>query len=880
MPACNLGKTGRRDHAITKMKKLLLFTALLQAATLANAQPWMKGFEGHPVKLEEVKEAYEANHEAYEAMEENEEEEGGVVMEGKNYHFSRWLWYWEHHLDENGYMVSPVQKMREWRKYQQSHRAQYKTTANGANWTFQGPDKSPGGYNGVGRINVVSFHPTDSATYWVGTAGGGAWKTTNDGLNWIAVNDRFPVLSVSDIVFNPLNPNTVYLCTGDKEAHDSYSTGVLKSTDGGVNWDTTALNWDIKDLKTAAGLIINPVDTNSLTLASSDGIYKSFDGGASWTLTQSGNFTQILANPIDTNVMYAVSTMSGPYQLYRTADGGFTWTQVTNFTSNSRLTAAVTKANPAIVRMVAGNASFGLDSIYTSSDTGRTFKGIFSGGGSSCNTNLLANDPTGKSCGGQAWYDLAIAISPTDSNFMVVGGVNTWYSADGGHSWVLANQWYFNQAGFRVIHADKHYLSFHPFRLNTLFECNDGGVYRTSHPTTQAWTDITNGLGITEFYRIALADNVSYVIGGAQDNGGKKVDNGIYSELTGGDGMDCAIEPTNSYILYTTQQYGVINRSDNKGGVFSNVSANIPGGQPTGAWITPIAIIPVLENLLAGYNKLYLSENHGSTWTAISPSMGGNISNIAVSQQDPNYIYIVVGNKIHYTKNLGGNWSTLNTPYSGTISDIKVDPNDATHIWISFSGYNASNKVADYTFANGWSQKTFDLPNISINCILPDGNDGSVYIGTDVGIFWLPYLASSWQTYDNNLPLVEVMDLDINHTTGEIWAGTYGRGIWKSPAMSPTTKIPSLPLATDAITIAPNPNNGSFGIQTENKLLIGQPATVKIISMNGETVWQGNVNFDASGSVRIQAQLPTGTYSVDVSNATMILARQKMVVYK
>ena len=178
----------------------------------------------------------------------------------------------------------------------------------------------------------MAFHPTNTNTFLVGSAGGGVWETTNNGLSWTALADHLPVLSVSDIDYNPLNPNTLYMCTGDRDSRDHYSIGVLKSYDGGVNWDTTGLKWGISQVRLTNCLVINPLDTNHLILATSEGIYRSFNGGQSFAKVQNGNFKQVLYHPTDTNIVYATSFftyMNGTDgQIFRSANGGATWTQV------------------------------------------------------------------------------------------------------------------------------------------------------------------------------------------------------------------------------------------------------------------------------------------------------------------------------------------------------------------------------------------------------------------------------------------------------------------------------------------------------------------------------------------------------------------------
>jgi photosystem II stability/assembly factor-like uncharacterized protein len=865
------------------MKKLLVLAAFLQIAAISDAQPWIKD-DGQPKKLQDIVDAYKASNPGPDAEENEEFENGKAIKEGPNYHFDRWQWYWQNHLDENGYIVSPVKTMREWLKYKGEHsRSQAKGTNsnNASNWTFQGPDKSPGSGEGVGRINVVSFHPTDTNTFWIGSAGGGAWKTTDAGLTWTAINDHLPVLGVCDIDFNPLNPNTVYLCTGDRDASDNYSVGVLKTYDGGITWDTTGLKWDSNLGRQTNSLVINRIDTNAITLASSDGMYQSYDGGANWIKTLPGNFKQVVANPADTAILYAAGNPPGSYQLYRSTDGGATWTQTSSFPPNSRVVCAVTASDPAIVKAVVANNSSGLEGVYNSTDTGKTFTKIFSDG-TNCSSNILANSPSGNVCGGQGWYDLTLAISPLSADTVVVGGVNTWHSNDGGHTFNISSQWSNFLPATRVVHADKHFHAFSPLKPNLLIECNDGGVYKTLLQSANVWIDITNGLGITQFYRIATTDKAPYVIGGAQDNGSKRVNSGTYTGLTGGDGMDCAIEFTNPQFMYTTSQNGTpIYRSSNSGGNFNNISKNIPGGQPTGLWITPMAVLPELEYLLAGYDRLYVTDDHGSIWKAISPIYSGKISRIACAPSNFNYIYLVTGNSIRYTTDYGVTWKILSLGSgltNGTISDIHVDPFHEDHLFVTFSGYGTA-KVADYAPATGWTQHNEQLPNVPVNCIQIDNLNGTLYIGTDVGVFYRNINMNVWELYSNGLPVVEVSDLDINYTTGEIWAGTYGRAMWKSPTDYFPTAVTAVPLALDVITIAPNPNNGNFEIKTDNKALIGQKANLRITSMTGAIVWQNDIDISNSGSASVHASLPRGLYTVDINKGSMLFTRTKMVVY-
>lgn len=558
------------------MKQLFIITILVLQGLYAGAQPWMPTDSKGLVKLQDAIDAYKASPHHNEADDDDMPANAEFVKEGKDYQFDRWLWFWKSHTDENGYMVPAMRTWTEWQSYLRQaaqQRSAARTTGISPDWTFQGPSQALTGNNGLGRINCITFHPTDANTIWIGSAGGGPWETTDGGNTWTPMYNNLPVLGVSCITINPLNPNTIYICTGDADGQDSYSStysmGVFKSTDGGNTWDTTGLQWVASDYYIAGSLVINPLDTNTVLLASSQGIYRSLNGGQSWTNEIAGDYKQIMYNPADTSIVYAAAYNLA--NIYRSADGGATWLQITNNTSDLRVALAVTPANPAIVKAVFANNAYGLDGIFSSSDSGKTFVKICSD--SSCANNILSFNSTlnTNSCGGQGWYDLCIVISPTDSNQVLVGGINTWQSTNGGVSWKIVTEWTSSLPGVQLLHADKHFMAFDPHANSVLYQSNDGGVFKTSNPASQTWTDLTNGIEITEFYRIAVSDIAGYVIGGCQDNGSKLVNGGgVLTQLTGGDGMECQMDPTDTNTFYTSSEYGSISRTQNHGANFND----------------------------------------------------------------------------------------------------------------------------------------------------------------------------------------------------------------------------------------------------------------------------------------------------------------------
>ncbi len=873
--------------------KLLLTTSLLLITSLAIAQSWAP--TGKAQKFSEVIATYEAQKTTSSENEKAENEpfekqaERQNIAEDKNYHFARWAWYWQQHLDENGYMVSSAQNVEATRK-EKIKSAQSKTTAvNLSNWTFEGPDKSNGGYSGIGRISVVAFHPQNPDEFIIGAAGGGAWRTTTGGLTWTSLYSDLPVLGVSDIVYNPLNPDVIYLCTGDRDASDTYSIGVLKSTDGGITWNPTGLQFAKTDFELTNSLIINPQDTNTLLVATSDGIYRTFNAGNTWTKVRTGNHKQILYKPNDTSVIYAASNGGGNGNVWRSTDGGSNWANVTGFNDASRVQMGVCTAYPNIVKAVVSNSDNGLHGIYNSTDDGAIFYKIF-GDPNDCETNILSGNvpPTAASCSGQGWYDLCIAINPTDPDKVLVGGVNTYYSSNGGANWTIVNQWNGQLPGIKTVHADKHFLAYHPLTPNVLFECNDGGIYKTSDPSSTLWTDISNGLGISQFYRLAVSNIANYVVSGAQDNGTKKVNfSGTFKDLTGGDGMDCQMDYSNASIIYSSSQYGNFRRSTDAGNNFTNISGNIPG-HPEGEWITPFIIHPQdPTQVLAGYDHVYSSFNKGSTWMDISPTLPSNqkMHRLAMSPDDYNTIYALWEiNTLRYTTDFGNTWQPLPNSYgSYVISDILADPKNKDILWITFAGYG-NNKVSRYKAGTGWVLQNQNLPNVPINCIAIDSSNGTQYVGTDIGVYFRDTSTNQWSAYKNGLPNIEVTDLGINYATNELWASTYGRGLWKSPRHRDTTQVivgiaSFAPFALDVIKVSPNPNNGSFQITTANEALKYEAVSIRIVGFDGREIFRNETAFDAAGRINISmGNVSKGNYVVEVFSKNKLFATAKLLV--
>ncbi|MCH8902697.1 MAG: T9SS type A sorting domain-containing protein [Bacteroidetes bacterium] len=713
--------------------------------------------------------------------------------------FKRWEWYWKQRVGKEGQFPNADVLWNEREKYQQ---AQYDRNGSpvppSANWSFYGPTTSGGGYEGIGRLNCIAFHPTDKNTFYVGSPGGGLWKTTDGGSTWTTLTDNIAVLGISDIAIHPTTPDTIYIATGDGDAaHFLFgggatlnieSIGILKSTNGGSTWSTTGLTWSITSQKVIRRLLIHPTNPQILLAAASDGIWRTTDGGTTWTNVQSSDwFIDIEFNPGNPSTVYATTyDDNGSAEFHRSTNEGLTWTALWVFPSAIRMKIGITAAQVNLVDLLCADTLGGFDALWTSFNNGSNFSLTYSPG-----FNLFEWDYNGVGSGGQGDYDLAYVINPTNANEVYAGGINTWKSANGGSSWAINNYWTTGQSA-PVVHADKHFIRFHPLDSSLLYECNDGGLYVTNDGGIN-WNDITDGMGISQMYRIGTAQTLSNnVLCGLQDNSTKELYGTWSHAISTGDGMECIIDYTNANIEYTASYYGEIHKTSNAWGS-STIIVNSGGAgvDANGDWVTPYIMHPTNNNtLLVGKTQLYETTNGGNTWTQLGSISGltGKIISIAYAPSNTNTIYIAGNWEIFKTTNGGSTWSLIGTS-SNSMTYIAVDSTNSQRLWITNSGYSAGDKV--WYSPNGgsnWYNWSGTLPNVPVNCIVyePGSNDG-LYIGTDVGVYYTNSSLNDWIPYNNGLPNIVVTELEISYSNNKLWAATYGRGLWRSDLATPPT---------------------------------------------------------------------------------------------
>lgn len=652
-------------------------------------------------------------------------------------------------------------------------------------WLFLGPTDwaSGGGGNlGLGRINCLSFNPTNDNIMYAGTASGGIWRTLNGGTSWANRSPDIPLLAITDIAIHHTSSAIIYALTGDGDpdpnpgdAHTSpeyASLGVIKTTDGGETWYPTNFFFDWPGTIVPHKMIMHPTNANVMFIAAEQGIYKTDDGWNTWTQVDFGNTYDIEFRPGDPTIMYA----SRSNLVRKSTTSGDTWSTVTDsdfaiFNTGSRIELAVTPDFPTMVYAAGGdwdNFNGILQSI---------FEGI-------TDTWIIKDSTTATAglLGGQGRYNMAIAVKDTDYRDVflgMVGGIRN-YTQGAAGGWT----------GIAIGHSDIHELQ---YRNGSLYICNDAGIWKSDNDGTSS-TEISKGMAISQIYRISgTPDNLNHYIIGCQDVGHLRRTSAsqTFTNIGCCDGMVSIYNYNNINEIYIAGQYGGINKTTTGGPPFT--STGNPGDR--GAWITPYIMDPVVPSILfVGKDSVHRSNNSGGSWQYIGSPSTGNLNCMAQGTNDRNKMYVSSSSGIWRTDNaLVGSgtatWTSIGAVLPNQfITGIVVDPDNASRVFVSLSGYTSGSKV--WMSTNGgtggaWTNISGSLPNVPVNCIAyhDNGQDG-LYIGTDIGVFYRDNTIGDWVYFSNFLPATIVNDLFIHTENSTIAAGTFGRGLWLSSLYS------------------------------------------------------------------------------------------------
>jgi photosystem II stability/assembly factor-like uncharacterized protein len=771
-----------------------------------------------------------------------------------------------------------------------------------AQWEFAGP------VNIAGRVVDIEFNPVTPAIVYAAAATGGVFKSTDTGETWFPVFDEQAMLSIGDIAVDPVNPNNIYVGTGEANGgHNNFAGGgVYKSTDAGDTWIHLGL-----DSTTSIGrIVINYNNPQELYLAAvgsyfspnpQRGVYKSTDGGTSWTkslfISDSTGAIDIVMHPTNPQWMMAAmwervrrpnsSRLYGPSSgIYRTTNGGQSWellgpsTGLPNSSNENigRIGLAISKSQPDILYALYNDGAE-YSGLYKTTNSGNTW------------TNADPDFEISSGTSNFSWYFGQVRVHPANPNIVYAMDVSFMKSANSGSSWT--QNW--------DTHVDHHALAFHPVNPNYLILGNDGGI-NISTNAGDSWSEGKH-LPITQFYEIGLdLQNPQRLYGGTQDNNTVRTLSGALNDwdyLLGGDGFYVIVDPINPDIIYAEYQYGELHKSTDGGINWDYVLNGVSQSEPTN-WSTPVAMSPFNNKVLYyGTDRIYRSTNGSNSWSAISPDLTlqipntrlGTVTTIGVSPLDSNLIYAATDEGLAWVStNYGSSWTNISAGLPERwATRIVPDPNDINKVYITFSGlkwrdpqphvFKSTNKGASWINISG------NLPDVPANAFAVDNNiSGRIYIGLDAGAFVSFDDGENWDVLGDGLPSVPVYDMKIHPETNYLVAGTHGRSMYKINLNQLVDINDENPVAVSDFNLSQNYPN-PFNPSTEIKFSIANTAWVelKVYDVTGREIavlvnelkspGEYRLNFDTNG------RLASGIYFYRLKSSGVTLSK-KMVLLK
>ena len=747
-------------------------------------------------------------------------------------------------------------------------------------WESRGP------VNVGGRITDLAVHPSDINTIYAGTASGGIFKTTDQGDNWKAIFDDQLSLAIGDMDIAPSDPDILYVGTGESNAGGGSlaydGAGVFKTIDGGASWTHLGL----ESIGSVGKVEINPENPETAYVAAMGhlfannedrGVYRTQDGGQSWEkvlfLSDSTGAVDLAVHPTDTNIIFATMwerlrrphrrDYGGPTSgIYRSMDGGDTWTKLTQGLPTSdlgRIGIAIFPSDPTVLYTVIADDIGHLKGVYKSRDGGDSWSPLGLGG---------FNAPS------FMWWFGKIFIDPVDENKVYVSSLDVQRTVNGGITWFPV---------FHGAHVDQHAMYIHPDNPNFIIIGNDGGVY-ISEDGGETYEHFDN-MPITQFYTCEIdPSDVNKLYGGTQDNGTIRTlsgNNNDWNMILGGDGFVCLVDPNDPNIIFAEFQYGGLRRSVNGGTSFIGVGWGISPSDIKN-WKAPLAFNPHnSRSVYFGTTKLYKTTNQANWWDPISPVITtppagsnliyGTLTTIAVSPVDTNIIYIGTDDgKVYHTANEGNDWNFV----SGSLPDrwitqVVAHPDEADIAYVTLSGYRYDEYLA-HVFktndqGNTWTDISSNLPEVPVNDLLidPDNTD-QLYVATDVGVFVSYDDGGFWEPFGEGIPNVPVLDLCLHAESGILAAATYGRSMFTidlnvvdvDPQPSPVTKA----------VVFPNP----FSAQTTLALELARQENVEIrvFDAGGKLVQHLNKGILNSGEHRFRLDLSPLSKGIYIANIT------------
>lgn len=716
-----------------------------------------------------------------------------------------------------------------------------------------------------GRVTDIEGISGNPYTVYVGTASGGFWKTSNMGVSWTPLFERYGTLSVGDFALDPQNPDVIWLGTGESNTRNSVSfgNGIYRSPDGGKTWTFKGL----RDTRHIARVIVHPKNSDIVYVAAvghayganeERGVFMTTDGGTTWQkvlyIDSGHGACDMDIDPSNPNILYAAmwrferkpwTHTSGSEQggVFKSVDGGRTWKKLENGLPKllGRIGVKVAPSNPNVVYAICESRE---GTLYRSDDRGENFQLM------TRETNIVS----------RGFYYADMRVDPTDENRVYAIATSFLVSIDGGRTFnTIANR----------IHSDHHSLWVDPKNPNFLWLGNDGGI-AFSVDRGVSWDAVSN-IPLGQFYQIGISHTEPFytVAGGLQDNGtwagpARSREGAIVNEfwqmVSFGDGFHVIIHPENPNLFISESQGGSILRVDLTSSTQQNISPQPRrnDGGPVGDlpyrfnWNTPIVLSPHDKNTVyAGANVLFKSTDFGSTWQVISPDLTTNdkekqkdaggpvwienttaeyhctIISIAESPLGSGVIWVGTDDgNLQVTRDGGRSWVNLikNVPSlreNSPVSHVEPSRKDPNLVYVSFDRHML-NDLSPYIYkttdgGRTWVKITRGLPENAYVWVVREDpmNPALLYCGTEIGLFVSFDSGGNWTKLQlKNLPDVSIHDLLVHPLTNDLILGTHGRSIWVWDDVTPLQQISTEVLQKEEHLFAPRTAwrySGRFG---------------------------------------------------------------------
>jgi photosystem II stability/assembly factor-like uncharacterized protein len=699
-----------------------------------------------------------------------------------------------------------------------------------------------------GRISDIAIHPSAPNTWYLATASGGMWKTTNAGTSFSPIMDREGSYSFGVVVIDPNNPDVVWAGSGENNPQRSVSfgDGVYKSTDAGRTWRNVGL----PNSEHIGKILIDPRNSDVVYVAAQGpvfngggdrGLYKTTDGGETWTkILDAGEWagaTDVVMDPRDPDLLIAATWQrarrqwtliaGGPESgLHRSTDGGETWSRAQRgLTSEElgRIGLAISPVNPDVIYAVVEAANDG-SGFYRSDNKGISWRRM-----------------SGQSSSGNYYQEIIADPVNVDRVYLM----NTRFSVtnDGGRT--------FRNVGERNKHVDSHVIWIDSADNDHFLIGTDGGLYE-SYDGGQTY-DWFQNLPLAQFYRLEV-DNVEpfyRVFGGTQDNstmGGpsrtrtrRGADNGDWFLTQGGDGFYSRVDPTDPNIVYSESQYAGLTRFNLATGERVAITPQPEPGEPAlrWHWDAPLIISPHSPSrLYFAAQRVFRSDDRGSNWTPVSDdlttqidrnqlkmmgrvwgvdavaknrstSTWNSIVTLAESQLREGLLWAGTDDGvIHVTEDGGQTWrrieSVRDVPETTFVSRLTPSAHDVNTVYASFDNHKSGDYkpyVARSTdLGRSWTMISGNLPERgTVYVVLEDHQDPNLlYAGTEFGLFFSRNGGESWTRLRNGLPTIQVRDMALQTQHDDLVLATFGRGFYVLDDLEILRALTPEVLASDA----------------------------------------------------------------------------------